>query len=146
MRSDPAAAEVVRAARALADLLVEENAALRRHDVDAVRALADRKEATTRLYRERMLAVHKDPGHLTGLPEGERAVVRQTGVYLDAHLAENARLLKATMEGTNRLMSLIVDAVKHVNAERAPGYAADGRMSDPTHNPSRVTMAYNENL
>ncbi len=146
VRSNPQVAEIVRAAQALVDVLEAENAALRRHDVDGVRALTERKEKTTHLYRDRMMAMHKDPGIITGLPAEERDAVRDIGVYLDAHLAENARLLKSVMEGTNLLMGLIVDALNEANGERAPGYAPDGRLSDAAHNPSRVTLTYNENL
>ncbi|WP_218128435.1 hypothetical protein [Rhodospira trueperi] len=146
MRSNPEAAEVVRAARTLADLLIEENKALRVHDVEAVKALTERKNTCTHVYRQRMLAIHRDPGHLTGLPEDEREIVRATGVWLEAHLSENARLLKSTMEGTNRLMGLVVKAVREVNEEQAAGYAADGRLDDSGHVPSRVTLSYNQNL
>ena len=111
-----------------------------------VQTLTERKQATTRLYRERMMAMHRDPSIITTLPEGEREVVRAFGKYLDAHLAENARLLKSAMESTNRLMGVIVGAMKEVNGDRAPGYAPDARMSDATHNPARTSLTYNENL
>jgi hypothetical protein len=146
VRSNAEAAEVVRAARTLADLLIEENKALRVHDVEAVKALAERKNTCTQVYRQRMLAIHRDPGHLTGLPEDEREVVRATGVWLDAHLSENARLLKSTMEGTNRLMGVVVKAVREVNGDRAAGYDAGGRLDESGHVPSRVTLSYNQNL
>lgn len=146
VRSSHALAEVIRAAHELAAVLVEENAALRDHNVDGVRALAERKAGTTRLYRERMLAVQKDPAMLTDLPEDERAVVKQMGVYLDAHLSENASLLKATMQGTQRLMDLMVQAAKQATEEKAPGYAADGRLEAPGHVSARLAMTFNETL
>ncbi len=146
VRSSHAVAEVIRAAHELAAVLMEENAALRDHNVDGVRALADRKAGTTRLYRERMLAVQKDPAMLTDLPEDERVVVKQMGLYLDAHLSENASLLKATMRGTQRLMDLMVQAAKHATEEKAPGYAADGRLEAPGHTSARLAMTFNETL
>ncbi|MBB4264433.1 hypothetical protein [Roseospira visakhapatnamensis] len=141
-----AVAEVMRAARELAAVLVEENAVLRDHDVDGVRALADRKKALSLLYRERMLAVQKDPEVVTGLPEDERAVVRQMGVYLDAQLAENASLLKATMQGTQKVMDLMVQAAKQLTQEKNPGYAADGRPEPPGHAKAPLAMSFNETL
>jgi len=146
VRSSHAVAEVIRAAQDLADVLMEENAALRDHDVDGVRALASRKTGTTRLYRERMLRIQKDPALLTELPEDERAVVKQMGVYLDAHLSENASLLKATMQGTQRLMTLMVQAAKQATEDKAPGYAADGRLEAPGHVSARLAMSFNETL
>jgi hypothetical protein len=146
VKSNAQVAEILRAGHAVADVLEQENAALRRHDTDTVKTLTERKEATTSLYRERMLAMHKDPSIITTLPEDDRAVVRAFGQYLDAHLAENARLLKSAMESTNRLMGVIVDAMKGANGERAPGYAQDARLTDAAHNPARVSLTYNENL
>jgi len=139
-------AEVMRAARELVDLLMEENAALRDHKMDSVRALGERKVATTRLYRERMLVIQKDPALLSELPEDEREIVRQMGIYLDAHLAENASLLKATLQGTQRLMDLMVQAAKQATEEKAPGYAADGRLEAPHHVSARLAMSFNETL
>lgn len=146
VKSNAQVAEILRAAHAVADVLEQENAALRRHDTNTVKTLTERKEATTRLYRERMLAMHKDPSIITTLPEDDREVVRAFGKYLDAHLAENARLLKSAMESTNRLMGVIVDAMKGANGDRAPGYAQDARLTDAAHNPARVSLTYNENL
>ncbi|WP_299441430.1 hypothetical protein [uncultured Rhodospira sp.] len=146
VRSNATVAEVLRAAQALTEVLVEENTALRSHNVEAVKALADRKNACTQLYRKRMLAIHRDPGHMTNLPEDEREIVRAMGVWMDAHLSENVRLLKSTMEATNRLMTVIVDAMRDVNGEAAAAYNAGGRMAESSHNPARVTLSFNENL
>ncbi|MQX35000.1 hypothetical protein [Roseospira navarrensis] len=146
VRSNAVVADVMRASVALVDLLEEENEALRRHDLDTVKALADRKQKATRYYRERMLKIQKDPGEVTGLPEDEREVVRAMAQYLDAHLAENGRLLKSAKAAGERVMGLFVDAMKRVNAERAAGYAADGRISDSAHNPAGMSLSYNKNL
>ncbi|KAA5605756.1 hypothetical protein F1188_09030 [Roseospira marina] len=144
--SNPVVADVMRASGALVDLLEEENAALRKHDIDTVRALAERKQKATRYYRERMLKIQKDPSEITELPEDERDVVREMACYLDSHLAENGRLLKSAKACSERLMGLFVDAVRHTNADKAAGYAPDGRLSEQNHNPSRMSLSFNENL
>jgi hypothetical protein len=146
VRSDAAVANVMRATLALVDVLEAENAALRKHDVKAVKGLLDRKEAATRLYRQKMLEIQKDPSRVTGLPEDERDVVRETAQYLDAHLAENGRLLKSAQACGERLMGLFVDAVRDASTEKAPGYAANGRLTEQAHMPARMSLTYNENL
>jgi len=146
VQSNAVVGDVMRAIDALAALLTEENEALRKHDIATVKALSERKRKATRFYQERMLKIQKDPDEVTGLPEDERDVVRQMAHYLDALLAENARLLKSAMTCGERLMGLFVDAVRQANTDQASGYAANGRINDAGHNPSRMSLSFNENL
>ncbi len=143
---DTKVVHLMEAMKDLSHLLAEENAALSRHDVDAVRNLAERKFLMTRFYREKMAAISESPRVLTNLPEEKKEVVRRAGNTLQALAKENGMRLKANIEAHNRFMKSIVTAVKERELEKATSYAQSGRVEgDPTQ-AFRKAVTFNETL
>ncbi|GEO81786.1 hypothetical protein ROR02_19170 [Pararhodospirillum oryzae] len=130
----------------LVEILTAENDALRRYDVEAVKALTPRKIKSTRFYQEQMVGVHGNPRMLLDLSEEHRAVLREAGATLDALAQENGRRLKANIEAGKRLMKGVVEAVREQERERATRYAPDGTMDGEPMDAQRKSVTYNKTL
>src|SRR5688572_11753989 len=87
--------------RQLTDLLTKENVALKKHKMEDVKALTERKEQLARLYQGHMNAVHKDRNVLAGLEPARRSAIAQSAMKLGQLMQENASLLKANIESIN---------------------------------------------
>src|SRR5262245_15686230 len=59
--SKPKTDELFLVIRQLSELLTKENAALKRHRADEVKAYTERKEQLARLYQGHMNAIHREP-------------------------------------------------------------------------------------
>ena len=121
---------VIEAVRLMDGVLVEENQVLRRHDAKAAAALQERKLAATRLYHERMRALARDPDAARAMPDQQRAELVAMARALDAHVHENAILLKATMDSIDRLFGAINTAAQQ-KAKREVSYSRKGVVPRP---------------
>ncbi len=135
---------VIEAVRLMDGVLVEENQVLRRHDAKAAAALQERKLAATRLYHERMRALARDPDAARAMPDQQRAELVAMARALDAHVHENAILLKATMDSIDRLFGAINTAAQQ-KAKREVSYSRKGVVA-PSAMPGAASIAFNRTV
>ena len=93
-------------------ILIEENALLRRQNVQGVTALLDRKQKATVLYQERLRGLVANDGTMKSLSPEQKAGLATLANRLQTHLVENAALLKASMNAVERMFGAINDAVR----------------------------------
>lgn len=93
------------------ELLVEENEALRACNSKAVEALQPRKQEATKIYNDRLRTLLADPAGMRGQPPEIRDKVMALIRSLEERCNENAVLLKANMEATEKVFGVINNAV-----------------------------------
>jgi len=93
------------------ELLVEENDALAACNPKAVEALQTRKQEATKIYNDRLRTLLSDPNGMRGQPPEIRDQVMALIRQLEQRCAENAMLLKANMEATEKVFGVINSAV-----------------------------------
>lgn len=128
-RPQPKADELMMVIRQLTELLTKENAALKRHRTDEVKAFTERKEQLARLYQSHMNAVHRDPNMLKALEPGKRLALTQQAMRLGELMQENAALLKGNIQSINMFFKAVTDAVKERQEKMAAAYSRSGSMS-----------------
>ncbi|MHB1204892.1 MAG: hypothetical protein ACYCZX_04940 [Rhodospirillaceae bacterium] len=128
-RPQPKTDELMMVIRQLTELLTKENAALKRHRTDEVKALTERKEQLARLYQGHMNAIHRDPSVLKALDPAKRASLSQQAIRLGELMQENAALLKGNIQSINMFFKAVTDAVKERQEKMAAAYSRSGSMS-----------------
>jgi len=93
------------------DLLLEENEHLRACNPKGVEALQPRKQEATKVYNDRLRTLLSDPAGMRGQPPEIRDKVMALIRGLEERCAENAMLLKANMEATEKVFGVINNAV-----------------------------------
>jgi len=130
----------------LADLLREENQALRDRKPDAVAALLEGKLTLCRAYEARIQALIEKPDELVGADPGLRKKLQDLGLKLDSLMEENARLLKVGVEAGRRVVATVAEAVKNCNPG-ANTYSANGLLgTTPGAAPRNVAISVDQSL
>ena len=107
----------------LADLMTEENTALRHRRASQVSALVEQKNALGRAYLAHVHELAKDPTALDQVDAALRERLAGIGERMRGLMEENARLLEAAIATGRRVVDVIAAAVR----EARPGtYSADG--------------------
>jgi len=132
--------------RQLSDLLVKENAALKRHKSDEVKALTERKEQLARLYQSHMNAVHRDPGLLKVLEPSKREAMAQAAMRLGDLMQENASLLKANIQSINLFFKAVTDAMKSRQEEKAAAYSRSGSLNGYAVTKRSLAVSFNQTM
>lgn len=101
------------------ELLVEENEALRACNPKAVEALQPRKQEATKIYNDRLRTLLSDPAGMRGQPPEIRDKVMALIRGLEERCAENAMLLKANMDATEKVFGVINNAVLEARRREA---------------------------
>ncbi|OIQ85833.1 hypothetical protein GALL_323290 [mine drainage metagenome] len=101
------------------ELLVEENGYLRACDSKSVEALQPRKQSATKLYNDRLRTLLSDPAGMRSAPPAVRDQVMALIKCLEARCNENATLLKASMEATEKVFGVINSAVMEARRREA---------------------------
>ncbi len=122
--------ELMAVIRQLLELLTKENAALKCHRTDEVKAFTDRKEQLARLYQGHMNAVHRDPGMLKALDPAKRAALTRDAMRLGELMQENAALLKGSIQAINMFFKAVTDAVKEKQEKASAAYSRSGVMGN----------------
>ncbi len=129
----------------LCELLEVENDAIRAHDAETVRDLAENKAALARLYEQSVQPMAEDPALLETLSEDQREELRALGTQLGQLVSDNVRLLKAEMECCERLMDALVSTAKS-QAANTVAYGRSGAF-EISHRPSeRPSLAINKSF
>jgi len=100
-------------------LLVEENGALRECNPKAVEALQPRKQDATKIYNDRLRTLLSDPAGMRGQPPEIREKLMALIRGLEERCAENAMLLKANMDATEKVFGVINNAVLEARRREA---------------------------
>ena len=132
--------------RQLSELLVKENAALKRHRSDEVKALTERKEQLARLYQGHMNAVHRDPGLLKALDAAKREAMAQAAVRLGELMQANASLLKANIQSINMFFKAVTDALKSRQEEKAAAYSRRGALNGYAVTKRSLAVSFNQTM
>ena len=132
--------------RQLTELLTKENAALKRHRSDEVKAFTDRKEQLARLYQGHMNAVHRDPNCLKVLDAAKREQLAQAAVRLGALMQENASLLQANITSINLFFKAVTDAVRQRHEEKAAAYSRRGALNGYAVTKRSLAVSFNQTM
>jgi flagellar biosynthesis/type III secretory pathway chaperone len=132
--------------RQLSDLLLKENAALKRHKADEVKAMTERKEQLARLYQSHMNAVHRDPGLLKVLEPAKRDAMAQSAMRLGDLMQENASLLKANIQSINMFFKAVTDALKSRQEEKSAAYSRRGSLNGYTVTKRSLAVSFNQTM
>lgn len=138
--------ELAMVMRQLTELLTKENAALKKHQMDEVRALTERKEQLARLYQGHMNAVHKDKAVLAGLEPARRSAIAQTAMKLGQLMQDNASLLKANIEAINMFFGAVTEALKHRHDERSAAYSRSGALGNYAVTKRSLAVSFNQTM
>lgn len=111
----------------LANVLVQENNALKEHKVEVVTALQEQKQTFGNNYYGQMQYVAANPKMFLALDAKGREELRKTARALDEAMRENERLLKLGIEVNEKIMETIIDAAKK-HDQRNSVYAANGAL------------------
>lgn len=132
--------------RQLCDLLTKENAALKRHRNEDVKAMTERKEQLSRLYQGHMNKIHRDPSQLQALDPVKRNAMAQAAMRLGDLMQENASLLKANIESINMFFKAVTNAVRDRHEEKAAAYSSDGAMNAYGLTRRNLAVSYNQTM
>ena len=115
--------ELILAARALAEVLLAENAALAAHDHAGATTLLDDKQRLIAAF-DRACA-----GTVPLLDGPARDEARAVGLELQALAGRNVALLEQAMEVQARVIGIVADAARQQVRAAHPGYGRPGRAS-----------------
>lgn len=127
-----------------AELLQNENQALKAYDTDTVGKLFDKKAHVVGVYRTLVAFFIKHKDALEILSSEERASLKADAAALDNLLKENDQLLKTRMETSQTVMNSIINIAKAANNANATSYGRQGNYS-PSDN-SKNAIAINRTL
>lgn len=115
-------AGLIAAAVRLADIIAQENQALRAMDLARAGMLLAAKQDAT----ERFVAAQQ-----AGLVEADSGEMRALAARLQAVAAENRLLLERAIAVQGRVIGIVARAGRMALARAAPRYGAKGRLAEP---------------
>lgn len=127
-----------------ADLLQNENDALKKFDMDTIAQLFDKKAHVVGVYRSLVAFFIKNKDMLNQLSTEERSSLKAEASALDNLIKENDLLLKTRMETSQSVMNSIINYAKAANKANATSYGSQGNYS-PLDN-SKNAIAINRTL
>lgn len=136
--------DLVFACTHLCEVLEMENEALAARDVDGVRELTETKQALARMYEQAMRPVNDEPELLDRLTPERKEELTQLGLRLKELVDQNALLLKARMDACQKVMDVLVDAVKR-ESTTTTHYGHAGRIDQP-RGTENVSITFNQVL
>jgi hypothetical protein len=138
--------DLLQVIKQLSDLLVKENAALKKHRPEEVKALTERKEQLARLYQSHMNAVHREPALVKALDVAKRAALTQSAMRLGELMQENASLLKANIQSINMFFKAVTDSLKTRQEEKAAAYSRRGALNGYTVAKRSLAVSFNQTM
>ncbi len=132
--------------RQLSDILTKENTALKRHKVEDVKILGERKEQMARLYQQHMNAIHRDPAAVKAWDPAKRAALAQASIRLSELMKENASLLKANITTINKFLKTVTEAVKDKQEKESASYTKQGALNGYSTVKRKLAMSYNQTM
>ncbi|MCK5296581.1 MAG: hypothetical protein KAJ75_06800 [Alphaproteobacteria bacterium] len=123
----------------LSDLLEKENDALKKHELEIVKELLERKTFLTRSYQEHIIAMNKNPDIIQSQNEEQKESLKVLAVKLEKLSGENDKLLKANIDAGGQLLEAIVQAAKSVH-EKDAVYSVNGSKIEKKKNPKALSF------
>ena len=130
--------------RQLNDVLTKENAALKRHKVEDVRLLGEKKTGLAKLYQQQMNAIHRNPDLLKNMEETKRTALAQARIRLTDLMKENANLLRGNIKVINTFMKTVVDAVRERQEKKSTSYSESGNLDGYAAVKRNMAVSFNE--
>lgn len=130
--------------RQLNDVLMKENTALKKHRMQDVHVLGERKTDLARLYQQQMNAFHRNPDLLKNMEEGKRNTLIQAGSRLTELMKENASLLRANIKTINTFMKSVVDSVRAKQERKSTSYSKQGNLDGYAALKRNMAVSLNE--
>lgn len=130
--------------RQLNDVLMKENVALKKHRVEDVHVLGERKTDLARLYQQQMNAFHRNPELLKDMEESKRNTLIQAGSRLTELMKENASLLRANIKTINTFMKTVVDSVRAKQERKSTSYSKQGNLDGYAALKRNMAVSLNE--
>lgn len=143
---DSRADDLMQVIRQLGDLLAKENTALKRHRINEVKAMTERKEILARTYQQQLNAFHRDPGMAKALDKAKREQLIQAAAKLSTAMAENANLLKVNITVVEKFLKTVVDAVKDRQQARSAAYSKQGAIAAYGVTKRQMAVSYNQTM
>ena len=128
----------------LSEVLNVENKALSEYDIDAVKALGERKTKIVVAYRSLTAYLIKNQTELASVDDTKKTELKEATKILDSLLKENELLLKTRMQTSQTVMDTIINIAKVTNNANATSYGSQGKYT-PLDNNSNA-MALNRTL
>jgi len=130
--------------RQLSDLLIKENAALKRYRAEEVKALAERKDRLAVLYQHHMTAIQRDPTLLKSLDSAKRSMLTQLAMRLADLMRDNAVMLKANIQSIDTFFQAVTDAVRERQEKKAASYSRGGTLNSYATSRRNLAVTYNQ--
>ena len=133
----------------LADVLAQENQALRDRQHGTLDTLLPRKDELSRAYFTRIqgLAEHAQEGEMKTVDPAVRERLRHQGELVRELVEENAKLLTIARDVSRRVLDAVAEAVK-ASQPQAGTYSATGKV-DPSQGraaPPTVSISIDQSL
>lgn len=127
-----------------AELLQQENQALRDYDIIKVSEMYEQKAKIVAVYRNLVAFFIKNQHFLAAMDNEAKSKLKEDSLKLDALLQENNLLLKTRMETSKSVIGTIVGVAKMTTKSNSTSYGAQGNFSplDSQHS----AMAINRTL
>ena len=138
--------DMLQTIRQLNDVLAKENAALKRHRTEDVKALTERKEKLAQLYQQQMNAIHRDPAIAQAMDPAKRTVLAQAAIKLSELMQENANLLKANITVINKFLKTVVDAVREKQRDTSAAYSNNGALNAYVPSKRHLAVSFNQTM
>ncbi|MBL8629412.1 MAG: hypothetical protein JNM81_07280 [Rhodospirillaceae bacterium] len=132
--------------RQLSEVLTKENTALKRHNIQDVKILGERKEQLARLYQQHMNAVHRDPSAVKAWDPAKRNALAQASIKLSELMKENASLLKANITTINKFLKTVAEAVQEKHQKESASYTKQGALNGYAVVKRKLAMSYNQTM
>ena len=129
----------------LADVLAQENDALRARKPAVVVSLLDHKLALCRAYENRCKLIDEAPTSLNGAGAEGRNRLKGLGETIHGLMEENAVLLRAAIEAHRRIMDVIGEAVRSSKAA-ANTYSRTGVAGVASRRPEAAPLTLDRSL
>jgi translation initiation factor 2 beta subunit (eIF-2beta)/eIF-5 len=132
--------------RQLSDVLTKENTALKRHKIEDVKILGERKEQLARVYQQHMNAIHRDPGAVKAWDPAKRSALAQASIRMSELMKENASLLKANITTINKFLKTVTEAVRDKQEKESASYTKQGALNGYAVVKRKLAMSYNQTM
>lgn len=126
------------------ELLMQENEALEKYDIQFVSQIYDKKTKIVATYRSLVAYFIKNQSELAEFSEDEKKSLQEISAALNELIQKNEMLLKTRMEAGKTVMDTIINIAKTANNSNATSYGARGGYS-PLDN-SKNALAINRTL
>ena len=123
-----------------AELLQEENQALRDYNVVRVSEMYEQKAQIVSVYRNLVAYFIKNQHALASMDDEAKATLKQNSLKLDELLRENDLLLKTRMETSKSGIGSIVNVAKMTSKSNSTSYGAQGQFNQPDNQHSAIAV------